>query len=231
MPLPPPRLGSTTDLPVPGGRGRRRLAVNTALADAVGAWSSCCVSATAASTDTQRGHNRRSIQDNIFAALQLQQTTAPSSPVAVTDSSEHSSPHAHSKSQISQRAGAGGDGTKRVVESLSGGVETQRHYSPLPTSLSALLSCPPLCCCVLYISRTHTRIPHASRQPCLYHAVGRSCDHIHIRQSARHHPPELRPGCLSHQSIIAEMYLILPAPMRRKVCHVSVREDQRPTAR
>ena len=143
MPLPPPRLGSTTG--VPGGEIIRRLPVNTALADAAGAWSSCYVSAIHASTDTQRGHNRRSIQDNIFAALQLQQTTAPSSPVAVTDSSEHSSPHAHSKSQISQRAGAGGDGTERVVESLSGGVETLLSIAHIPFGPfvlpSALLLC------------------------------------------------------------------------------------------
>lgn len=121
-------------------------------------------SATAGSTDTQGGHNRRSIQDNIFAALQLQQTTAPSSPVAVTDSSEHSSPHAHSKSQISQRAGAGGDGTERVVESLSGGVETLLSIAHIPFGPFVLPSALLLC-----IFRGHTRIPHASRQPCLYH--------------------------------------------------------------
>ena len=40
-------------------------------------------------------------------------------------------------------------------------------------------------CCIF---RGHTRIPHASRQPCLYHPVGRSCDHIQMRQSARHLP-------------------------------------------
>ena len=84
---------------------------------------------------------------------------------------------------------------------------------------------------VVYISRTH---PHPARLPTAL-PISPSCDHSQIGQSsgqsARHHPSELRPGCLSHQSIIAEMYLILPAPMPWKVCHVSVREDQRPTAR
>lgn len=180
MPEPPPRLGSTTRLP--GANRTCCPAMDTPLAHAVGESSFCYRQSLAAPTRsvaTTAGPSK-----TIFFS-----TAAPandSSELACRrdrklESSTHSSPHAHSKSQISQRSGAGGDGTVRVVECLSGGVETLRSIAHIPFGPSA---CPPLCCIFL----GHARIPHASRQPCLYHAVGRSCDHIQIGQSARHLP-------------------------------------------
>jgi hypothetical protein len=153
MPVPPPRLGSTTD--VPGAKSRCCLAVSTPLAHAVESRlfaTGNCWQYRQAAWQQPLVHLRQS-----FSALQLQQTTAPSSPVAVTESSTHSSPHAHSKSQISLRSGAGGDGTARVVECLSGGVETLRSIAHIPFGPSVF---PPLCS--LYISRTH---PHPARLP------------------------------------------------------------------
>lgn len=119
------------------GKSRRCLAMNTALADAVGSWSSRHRQLMALPHAAWPQPLVRPRQ--YFAALQLQQTTAPSSPVAVPDSSTHSSPHALPKSQISSTAGAGGDGPARVVECLSGGVETLQPIAHIPFGPSALL--------------------------------------------------------------------------------------------
>jgi hypothetical protein len=108
-------------------------------------------SATDATTDTQRGHNRWYTQDNILqhCSSSKRQLRARLSPcqTAPRTALPMPSPKAKSHRQL---------GRVEMAQRVSWSVcpEAWRHYHPLPTSLSALLLCPPL---LLYISRTHPR--------------------------------------------------------------------------
>lgn len=173
---------------------------------------------------TQRGHNRWSTQDNIFAALQLRQTTAPSSPVAVavTDSSRAQlSPCPTQKpNPFDNWGGWRWPPGCRGVSVRRRGDTTLHCPHPFRPFCLALRS-------AVYFEDTS-----ASRTP--PHSLAYTtqwADRVTTYKRGSLHDTARTSPFLSHQSIIAEMYLILPAPMQRKVCHVSMREDQRPTAR
>lgn len=143
------------------------------------------------------------------------------------DSSAHSSPHAHAKSQISQKSWGGWRWHSRGVVCPERGVETL--LSILPTSLSALLPLPSAS--AVYFEHTH---PHPATPADSLAYTTQWADRVttspHTNSAVCTTPSELRPAaCLSHQSIIAEMYVILqiPNPIQRELCHVSVREDAR----
>jgi hypothetical protein len=128
------------------------------------------------------------------------------------------------KAKSHRRAGAGGDGTARVVESLSGGVETllsTLHHAHIPfgPSVSALRS-------AVYFEDAH---PHPATPADSLAYTTQWADRVttspHTNWAVCTTPSELRLCYLSHQSINAEMYVILqiPNPIQRKLCHVSVR--------
>lgn len=186
-PVPPPRLGSTTDVP-----GAEKQTPSSCDFGSRGCcWDVVVLSpAINGTADIQRGDNRRYAQDNFWQDY-MRAPANDSSELACRRDRQlgaQLSPCPLKKPNLKSWGGW------RWQRACRGVVcpEAWRHYSPLPTSLSALLPAPPLCC----IFPGHTRIPHASRQPCLYHAVGRSCDHTQIGQSARH-LPKSRPSCLT----------------------------------
>jgi hypothetical protein len=219
-PLPPPRLGSTA-----GVCGKKQ----TPCACEYGS-RGCCwdlrhqrhlrdlvvltppLPAINGSTDTQRGLNRRYAQDNILQLYSSETARRTALPMPTQKAKSH------------RRAGAGGDGTARVVESLSGGVETllsTLHHAHIPfgPSVSALRS-------AVYFEDAH---PHPATPADSLAYTTQWADRVttspHTNWAVCTTPSELRLCYLSHQSINAEMYVILqiPNPIQRKLCHVSVR--------
>jgi hypothetical protein len=138
------------------------------------------------------------------------------------DSSAHSSPHAHfKKPNLTEELGRVESPVRR---------EAWRHYSPsCPHPFRPFCLCPPLCC----IFQAHTPASrNACRQPCLYHPVCRSCDHIATYKFGSLH--DILPNfglllaCLTRALLLRCMlYYRVPNPIQRKLCHVSVREDAR----
>lgn len=203
MPVPPPRLGSTSRRAWEKCRqSRRQPAITTVRLSRMLLGSGRRLDASyrqSTPVPTRSVATTAGPSKTIFcsAAAQLQQTTAPSSPVAVTGSSHAQlSPCPLEKPNLTELGRRVEMAQSVVVECLSGGVETLLSIAHIPFGPSAL-PCPPLDC----IFRGHTRIPHASRQPCLYHAVGRSCD-PHTNEAVCTTPSELRPSCLTRALLL-----------------------------
>lgn len=138
-------------------------------------------SATDATTDTQRGHNRWYTQDNILqhCSSSKRQLRARLSPCQTAPRTALPMP-SPKPNLIDSWGGWRWPSACRGVSVRRRGDTTTHCPHPFRPFCSALRFC--------FIFRGHTRVPHASRQPCLYHTVGRSCDHIQMRQSARHLP-------------------------------------------
>ena len=89
-----------------------------------------------------------------FARLQLQQTTAPSSPATRQLGAQHSSPHAHLKAKFRRESWGGGEQQRSLGDACPEAWRVDTRQAPLSipsTSLSALL------CALRSISRRGTR--------------------------------------------------------------------------
>lgn len=193
MPVPPPRLGSTTRLP--GAKSRCCLAMNTPLAHAVGHSSFCYrqllalpIRSVATTTGTPK---------TIFFS-----TAAPANDSSELACRRDRKLHAQLSPCPLKKPNLAALWGGWRWHSACRGVSVRRRgdttlHCPHPFRPFCLPSA--LCCCIF---RAHTRIPHASRQPCLYHAVGRSCDHIQIGQSA----PRLPNFALLSMLVLPEQY-------------------------